>query len=279
MRKILFISLLAMATGIYAQELVGVSLWPDGTPNSNGLREELQEDNVMLKHGLSLLGTPYVAHTLERTAQEELFTSRSELDCTTFVETVLAMSLCTKENGTFSEEDFAEQLRKIRYRGGVLDGYASRLHYATDWINDNIRKGIIEDITATHSQDTDTIRLFFMSGHPDNYKHLKGAPGNVTRILEIEKELTGQEVRWIPKRKLPDEGFPWIKDGDIVMLATNIDGLDVSHIGIAIHRNGMLHLLHASSTEKKVVVDKRTLRNQLAQSKHVTGIRILRKSS
>ncbi|MDR0657546.1 MAG: DUF1460 domain-containing protein [Mediterranea sp.] len=242
------------------------------------LREELQEDNLMLKYGLTLLGTPYVAHTLERTAQEELFTSRSELDCTTFVESVLAMSLCAKENGTFSEENFAGQLQRIRYRGGVLDGYASRLHYATDWVNDNIRKGVIEDITAIHSQDTDTVRLFFMSGHPDNYKHLKNNPENITRILETEKKLTGQKICRIPKRKLPDEGFPWIKDGDIVMLTTGIDGLDVSHMGIAIRRNGMLHLLHASSAEKKVIVDKRTLRNQLAQSKHVTGIRVLRKS-
>jgi acetyl esterase/lipase len=240
------------------------------------LREELREDNLMLKHGLALLGTPYVAHTLERTAKEELFTGRSELDCTTFVETVLAMSLCTGENKTLTEKEFAAQLQKIRYRGGVIDGYASRLHYATDWINDNIRKGIIADITAVHSQDTDTVRLSFMSGHPDKYKHLRSDPENLTRIREIEKSLTGQRIHRIPKQDLPDEGFPWIKDGDIIMLTTLIDGLDVSHTGIAIRRNGMLHLLHASSVEKKVVIDQRTLREQLAQSKHVTGIRVVR---
>jgi hypothetical protein len=257
MKKVLIISLLAMTTGIAAQKPAG---------------------KLILNHGLSLLGTPYVAHTLERTAQEELFAGRSELDCMTFVETVLAMSLCTKEDGTFSEEHFAKQLQKIRYRGGVIDGYVSRLHYATDWVNDNIKKGIIRDITATHSQDTDTIRLSFMSSHPNNYKHLKNTPENVDRMAEIEKKLTGQVIHRIPKHKLPDEGFPWIKDGDIIMLTTNIDGLDVSHVGIAIRRNGMLHLLHASSTEKKVVVDQRTLRDQLAQSKHVTGVRVLRSS-
>jgi len=230
----------------------------------------------MLKHGRSLLGTPYVAHTLERTAQEELFTSRSELDCTTFVESAMAMSLASKEDGTFSEDDFARQLEKVRYRGGVLDGYTSRLHYVADWINDNINKGIIEDITAVHSQDKDILQLSFMSTHPDSYKHLKNNPDNIARMAAIEKKLSGQEIHWIPKQKLPNEGLPWIKDGDIVMLTTNINGLDVSHMGIAIYQNGKLHLLHASSVEKKVVIDKRTLRNQLAESKRVTGIRVVR---
>lgn len=235
-----------------------------------------QKDNLMLKHGLSLVRTPYVAHTLERTVQEELFTNRSELDCTTFVESAMAMSLSTKEDGTFSESDFARNLRKIRYRKGILSGYTSRLHYVTDWINDNIEKGIIEDVTARHSKDTNIIRLSFMSQNPDKYKHLKNNPENVARMSEIEKQLTGQEVHWVPKEKIPNEGFFWIKDGDIIMLTTNIRGLDVSHMGLAIYQNGKLHLLHASSVEKKVIIDKRTLRNQLAQSKHVTGIRVLR---
>lgn len=235
-----------------------------------------QQDNLMLKHGLSLVGTPYVAHTLERTEQESLFTSRKELDCTTFVESVMAMTLSTTEDGTFSETDFAGNLQKIRYRNGVLDGYTSRLHYVADWINDNIRKGIIEDVTAEHNKDTDILQLSFMSTHPNSYKHLKTNPENVARIAEIEKKLSGQEIHWLPKQKLPNGGLPWIQDGDIIMLTTNINGLDVSHMGIAIYQNGKLHLLHASSVEKKVVVDKRTLRNQLAQSKHITGIRVLK---
>jgi len=235
-----------------------------------------QKDNLMIKHGLSLVGTPYVAHTLERTAQEQLFTSRAELDCTTFVESVMAMSLSTNGKDAFSEPDFAENLQKIRYRGGIINGYPSRLHYVAEWVNDNIKKGIVEDVTALNSNDQDTLQLFFMSQNPDKYKHLKNNAGNVSRMAEVEKEFTGQIIHWLPKQKLPDEGLFWIKDGDIILLTTLIKGLDVSHMGIAIYEKGKLHLLHASSVEKKVVVDKRTLRNQLAQSKFVTGIRVLR---
>lgn len=235
-----------------------------------------QADNPMLRHGLSFLGTPYVAHTLERTAQEELFTGRSELDCTTFVESVLAMSLSSIQGEDLSEENFAKNLQKIRYRDGIIDGYTSRLHYVADWVNNNVRKGIITDITAMCGEDKDIIHLSFMSQNPDKYKHLKGNPKNISRMAEIEKELTGQEIYWIPKQKLTDKGTSWIQDGDIIMLTTNIKGLDVSHMGIAIYQNSKLHLLHASSTEKKVVIDKRTLRDQLEQSKHVTGIRVFR---
>lgn len=235
-----------------------------------------QQNNQMLRHGLSLLGTPYVAHTLERTEQEELFTDRSELDCTTFVESVMAMSLSTQAEQNFTEDSFAKNLQKIRYRDGIINGYTSRLHYVAEWINDNIQKGIIEDVAATYSPDRDTIRLFFMSTHPDSYKHLKNSPKNVAEMAAHEKRLSGQEIHWVPKQKLPAEGLPWIKDGDIIMLTTNIAGLDVSHMGIAIYQQDKLHLLHASSVEKKVVIDKPTLRNQLAQSKHVTGIRVVR---
>lgn len=241
-----------------------------------GLSASAQEGNRVLKYGLSLVGTPYVAHTLERTEQEELFTARSELDCTTFVETAMAMALSAPKNGAFAEDDFAANLQKIRYRDGVLDGYTSRLHYVADWIDNNIQKGIIEDITARHSADTDSLDLFFMSQHPDKYKHLKNHPENIAFMTTIEKRLTGQQIRWMPKEKIKDEGAAWIHNGDILMLTTTISGLDTSHMGIAIYQNGKLHLLHASSAEKKVIIDKRTLRVQLAQNKWVSGIRVVR---
>ena len=233
-----------------------------------------QEAPTLLDCGRLLLGVPYVANTLERTDREELFTSTDELDCTTFVESAMAMKL--SEVFAQKTEAFARNLEKIRYRGGQINGYTSRLHYVADWINDNIHKGIIEDITAIHSSDKDTIRLFYMSTHPDRYKHLKNSPENVSQMAAHEKRLTGQEFFWLPKHKLHNEGLSWIKDGDIIMLTTNIKGLDVSHMGIACYQKGKLHLLHASSIQKKVIIDSRTLRQQLAESKHVTGIRVLR---
>lgn len=236
-----------------------------------------QKDNPMLNNGLSFLNTPYIANTLEKTDNEELFTDRSQVDCTTFVEYVLALSLASSRNtGTASDADFAKYLQKIRYRNGEITGYTSRLHYTTDWVNDNIRKGILEDITALYCEDKDTVRLSYMSTHPEKYKHLKNSPENITRMAEYEKELTGQEIRWLPTHKLPAEGLPWILDGDIILFTTHIPGLDITHMGIALYQKGELHLLHASSKERKVVIDTLPLNKQLANSKSVTGIRVVR---
>lgn len=46
----------------------------------------------MLTNGRMFIGTPYVAATLERGDEEQLIINREEVDCTTFVEYVLAHS-------------------------------------------------------------------------------------------------------------------------------------------------------------------------------------------
>ena len=49
---------------------------------------------------------------------------------------------------------FADNLQKIRYRDGVIDGYTSRLHYTSDWIENGVRQGFLEDVTAQNSTQT-----------------------------------------------------------------------------------------------------------------------------
>src|SRR5512142_59189 len=50
--------------------------------------------SVMTAIGTSFIGTPYVAHTLEVPGPEHLVVNLQGLDCTTFVENVLALSRC-----------------------------------------------------------------------------------------------------------------------------------------------------------------------------------------
>lgn len=235
-----------------------------------------QYDAWMIHHGMSLLGTPYVAHTLEQTPDERLVTDRSQLDCTTFVEVVMAMTLSTGTDGSIDEERFADNLTKIRYRGGVIDGYTSRLHYMSDWVNDNVRKEVVEEVTPTHNCNKEVLSINFMSAHPQSYTHLNNNPAQIAAIEAIEESLTGTTVYTWPKEKLPSTGMPWIRNGDIVLITTRIKGLDVSHVGIALYRGENLHLLHASTTAKQVIVSSETLSRYLAGVKHVTGIRVVR---
>lgn len=235
------------------------------------------KENAMLNNGIKFLDIPYVAHTLEATdGEEELIINCDEVDCTTFIEYVLAMSLSPTEDGQVAESDFAEKLQMIRYRDGKINGYLSRLHYNTDWVNNGVRNGFLEDISATRSPYAKKVNLTYMSSHPELYKQLKSSPQNVAGMKEIEKSLSGQEIYYVPQDQLPFNGLPWIKNGDIITIITNTPGLDVAHMGIAFYVDGKLSLLHASSKDKKVTVSKIALRQMLLNNDQWTGIRVLR---
>ena len=147
-----------------------------------------------------------------------------------------------------SEKTF---LQKIRYRDGIINGYTSRLHYFSEWIQEGEKNKFITDITALEATDSMYIALSYMSTHPQYYKHLSNSSQNREEIAEVEKSISGTIIKWLPEQKLPTEGLPWIKNGDIIALTVGIYGLDVSHVGFAIYQGGQLHLLHA---DRKSVV-------------------------
>ena len=231
----------------------------------------------MLSNGIKYLDVPYVAHTLEADGPEELVINCDEVDCTTLVEYVLAETLTPKlADGDISESAFADNLQKIRYRDGKIDGYTSRLHYIADWINNGVRNGFLQDVTGAMSPDTERLSISYMSSHPQLYKQLANSPENIAKMKKIEQSLSGKEIHYLPKAKLPADGLPWIKDGDIIAITTNTPGLDVAHMGIAFYADNKLLLVHASSTDKKVVVSKVPLSQMLKDNNKWTGLRVLR---
>ena len=64
--------------------------------------------------------------------------------------------------------------------------------------------------------------------------------------------------------------------GDIISIITNKDGLDTSHVGIVFWDQGKLHLMHASSLQKKVVMDEKTFYDYSQAQKSHLGIRVYR---
>ena len=233
----------------------------------------------MLYFGKKFIGVPYVAHTLENGNSEHLVVNLRELDCTTFVENVLALALCDIENKrTFS--DFCNNLRKVRYFGGRIDDYSSRLHYFTWWAEDNIQKGIIREISADDFPFTavQKVAINYMSAHPELYKHLKSKPDMIQKIRQKEQLTSGKTYRYIPKSLLNESAdrIGVVHTGDIVAIITSKSGLDTSHIGIAVWQDGKLHLLNASSIYKKVVLDKSTFYQYSQRQKSQLGIRVFR---
>lgn len=244
--------------------------------NTMMFAQSRQKENPMIVNALTFIDVPYVANTLEQDGEEQLIFNCDEVDCTTLVEYVLAMSLCDEQGKEMSENQFAENLQKIRYRNGVIDGYTSRLHYMTDWINNGVSQGLLEDVTAENSPYTTKVNLGYMTRYPERYKQLANSSDNVKKMKKIEQLNSGSEVHWLPKDKLPHSGLPYIKNGDIILITSNTPGLDISHVGIAIYVKDALCMLHASSDKEKVIVEPLTLRSYLAKNDKASGIRVVR---
>lgn len=241
------------------------------------------KENRMMYFGKKFLGLPYVGFTLENGDKEHLIVNLHGLDCTTFVETVLALSLCDLQDArTF--KDYCRNLLKVRYRDGKMTDYTSRLHYFTWWGDDNVKLGIVKEIGTMDPMDfpfdaVQTIHIDYMSKHPNLYKQLKNHPEFVSVIKRYEDETNGKQYAYIAKEDLKfHQSTPLgqIRDGDIVAMLTDQDGLDTRHIGIAFWKDGNLHLMHASSIYKKVLMSKETFYEyEKKQPKHI-GIRVWR---
>ncbi len=223
--------------------------------------------------GKSFLDTPYVEKTLEVGDKETLVVNLRGLDCTTFVENALAFtSMLKKEQLDF--DNFIKNLKTIRYRNGILDGYPSRLHYFTDWIRNNEKKGLVQDITSELGGREHKKVINFMGTHRDLYPFLE-QDKNYNAILKAEAELAKESLCILAQDEIQNNEH-LIQSGDIIALATSIKGLDVTHTGIAIRKaDGRIHLLHASISGS-VRITKKPLVDYLKKIKSNVGIIVAR---
>ena len=227
----------------------------------------------IIRLGRHFLGAPYAAGTLEKEGAEALVINLRQFDCLTFVENIIALTqLFRSEHVSFDR--YREILASIRYRQGHLNGYASRLHYFTDWLFDNERKGIVKNISRILGGQPFSKKVNFMTEHPDHYPALKDR--DVYRqIRAIERRIQQRVCYYIPRASLKKIENR-IVDGDLIAVTTRTEGLDVTHVGIAVHVRQRIHFLHASSLAGSVIISTETLERYLAKSKDRSGIIIAR---
>jgi hypothetical protein len=234
--------------------------------------------NYMVFFGRQLRGVPYVAKTLEVNKEERLVVNLRQLDCTTYVETVLALSRCMMQ-GKPTFANYCTQLRLIRYARGVVS-YPTRQHYFTYWIKQNVSDGIVKDIQSPNPPFTarQTVKANYMTTHVSQYPLLVAHPAFVGKIKAMEQSITGMKPRYIPEQNLKNTKLlrSTVHDGDIIGIVTMKAGLEISHLGIAVWHKDGLHMLNASSMYHKVVEDNNLLYTYLKNKKTSTGIRIAR---
>lgn len=235
--------------------------------------DESSYGDLITKIGLLFINKPYKAGTLEKSGKENLIVNVSSFDCTTFVETVLALAQCVAA-GNISKHEFRKNLKSIRYRHGKIDGYSSRLHYFTDWLRDNEKKGILTDVSSSLGGKPQQKKINFMTVHRELYPALQNK-AQLARMASIEKILYSKTFSVIEKDKVTTQRSK-IYNGDIVAFTTNQEGLDVAHVGFAFWQGKSLRLLHASSKEGAVAISKKNLVAYLKSNKKFTGIIVAR---
>ena len=241
-----------------------------------GYESGLSDANALIEfYARQLLGTPYVAHTLEGD-QEMLTINIHELDCLTFIETLYSLTRATL-NRRYSWRDFAANIENIRYRGGEMGDYSSRIHYISEWIIDNHIRGNLVEITPDLPHVDYIIKnIDYMTHHTDSYRQLKNDSVMVEKIRRYE--LRRHRFPYVKRSWLNDKAVKAaLRSGDFVSLVTKTEGLDVSHNGIIIvDDKGDPYLLDASMSGGKVMLEGKPLFKYLERSKTNIGIRVFR---
>jgi len=225
--------------------------------------------------GRQFEGRPYVAHTLEG-EREVVTVNLDELDCTTFVETALALSYTAGE-GRMGWQDYVYNLRRMRYRGGEVDGYASRLHYNCDWAMDNVHRGNIVDVTPNIPKCKYMIRTIdYMTEHRDSYAALKDST-EFARIKQIENGYRNHRFPYIKTVDLASKDVvKYLREGDVLAFVSNLKDLDVTHMGMVVIDNGTPRVMHASMSNGKVEIAKGSLHDFVKRNRGWIGVRVYR---
>ena len=218
------------------------------------------------------LGTPYVANLLDGSSQEKLVINLKGFDCVLFVENVLAIARGIASND-YSFSNFVQGIENLRYRDGQINGYCSRLHYFSDWIRDNEKRGMVVNITEKLGGVKLDKRRDFMTNHRNSYPQLADQ-ANYQCLMNVEDQLSQTAFSYIPTAEISNI-YDQLQPGDIIGVATAIRGLDFTHTGLVYQLpNGNKGLIHASPVGEVVI--SRDLQTYISRVESAIGIVVAR---
>lgn len=189
----------------------------------------------------AFLKTPYLANTLIGSAEtnEVLVLRLDGVDCFTFLDYVEALRRAT------DFDRFKEALRQVRYRNGQVT-FLHRNHFFSTWGNAPFAP--LRNVTVQVGE-TDVIWVEKqLNKKADGTLYLPGYP--------VKKQV----IAFIPPEAIDASLLARLQNGDYVGIYSHLPGLDVSHTGIVIKKEGKVFLRHASSRlPLKGVVDEEFL--------------------
>ena len=212
--------------------------------------------------GQALVGTRYKHFTLEIDNRiESPSVNFQGVDCWTFFEIALGFARMLNEpESNWTPERLLYYIELDRYRGGQCTGeYLSRLHYLEDWLRDNNRRGLVEDLTRDLGGRSVPHSAREMSTGWRHYRYLAANRSLVGPLGRMEANVSSRPLYHIPKSQVAAIE-PKLRSGDIIgVISRERNGLySTAHVGLALRTSdGVLHFMHASSPSNygRVVID------------------------
>jgi hypothetical protein len=209
--------------------------------------------------GKSLLGTRYVNYTLEIDDHIEAPSANMDaLDCWTFFEISVGFArMLEMKSDNYSPGDLLAMIELDRYRGGHCNGsYTSRLHFLEDWIYDNERRGLVKNLTVSLGGVPMRGRyLNEMSHHWRESRYMRHNVALVPQIAAIEQRVASRTIYHIPREKV-SQIESRIRSGDVICITGRGPEGFTEHVGLAYRDGvGVVHFMHASKDERRVVID------------------------
>jgi hypothetical protein len=229
--------------------------------------------------GKALLGTPYRSYTLEIDDHIEApSVNLLGVDCWTFFEIALGFSrMLELQPADYTPQDLLAIIELDRYRGGHCNGlYTSRLHFLEDWIYDNERRGLIKNLTVSLGGVPMRGRyLNEMSRYWRSSRYLRNNPSLVPAIRNMEETVASRTIYHIPRDRVAGIE-PKIRSGDIICITGHGPEGFTEHVGLAYRDGvGVLHFMHASKDEHRVIIDV-ALHQYLYRYQKFAGIMVVR---
>jgi hypothetical protein len=261
---------------------VRLAAWTAALRAAGLARHEAALGRAAVRVGEEARGTPYRPGTLDTylraggsPEREPLTVSLTRFDCVTLVESCLAVARVAGSGPLPSWERFGREIERMRYRGGKRRGYASRLHYFSEWISDGARRGLVRDLGKELGGAEDVRSLRFMTEHRASYPALRD-DATFHQIQRMERTLDPPPRYVVPTKRIP-QVVDRIETGDVLAFATEIPGLDVTHAALAYRgEDDVLHVLHAPLSGGVVEITRTTLPEYVAAIRRSTGILVAR---
>ncbi len=224
-----YLYFLILIFSICNAEKINLDEWEKAELSQFLLNNSTNSNSIKVKNiSDKFLNTSYKANTMigSLDQKEELVIDLAHLDCFTFIDYVEAM----KHSSSFNE--FKTNLISLRYQAGKID-YTFRNHFFSDWTIYNGFENITISLYPKAKQVTKVLNL-----SQTNTLFLKGIK---TRKIQIN---------YIDSNNLNKEIVSKLHTGDYIGIYTHIKGLDVTHTGIFIRKDGKAYLRHASSKKE-----------------------------